>query len=151
MGSCVGLCGFLGRNFNVWLPRWGSCSRKRLRWDCVSLVFDSPQIVCVPTLIELATLHFPWSPVLSWPPPMMDGASPGRAGVSVRRSVPTASVRRRGESQPPGFHLLGSLWPVLWRGQVETATVAGVRRAALSKLPAGFVFRQEALKSSCQM
>ena len=44
-----------------------SCSRKWVRRDCVSLFFDSQQIVCVPALIELAMLHFPWSSVLSWP------------------------------------------------------------------------------------
>lgn len=44
-----------------------ACGRKQVRWDSASSWFESPQIVCVPALIDLATLHFPWSSVPSWP------------------------------------------------------------------------------------
>lgn len=87
---------------------WGSCSRKRLGLDCVSSPFDSPQIVCVPTLIELATLHFPGSPVFP-PPPVMDGASQGGSERSptCACSVDQTAGSDGGHQIPPARVTLG--------------------------------------------
>lgn len=74
-----------------WWNCSSSCSRKWVRRDCVSLFFDSQQIVCVPALIELAMLHFPWSSVLSWP---RDGWSSTQRGECASKCAQCWSDNR---------------------------------------------------------